>query len=102
MRKRIERSTLPPWAEIEKLLPIGSCHFVKFANVIDDNTRGKSQRGVFGCITCGESDFPCFIDADAFSNRELSSLIGETISVTVVAHHPDQKRIEFKPNGWSI
>jgi hypothetical protein len=56
------------------------------------------QRGILGCISCGESEFPCFIDAKNFSNRDLSSFIGESISVKVVAHHPDQKRIEFKPN----
>jgi hypothetical protein len=81
--------SLPGWDTIAELLPIRSSHIVHVTRA--------TNRGILGCITCGNYEIPCFVGAEEFPDLELSTLMGTSIAVSVVAHHPEERRIEFEP-----
>lgn len=61
-------STVPLWDVIVALLPIKSQHVTFITRVLDQTSHGEHIHGVLGTVTCGEHEFPCFIDAELDSH----------------------------------
>ena len=97
LKARVTGSTVPPWDVIVALLPVKSQHVTSITRVLNQTSNDKHIQGVLGTVSCGDYEFPCFIDADHFPDTDLSTLVGQSLTVTVVSHHPDERRLEFRP-----